>query len=257
MDWPIDVSVGFDVVDESEDWIVVNKPAPLIVHPTSNKIEPTLLGGVEQLLSFEIENGARLSIINRLDRETSGLVLIAKRKSAARMFGRAMERRLIGKEYDALCFGWPCWDEVVVDQPLIRKGEVEASAIWVKQQVHPDGKPCETRFVVVERKTIAGQKIAQLKAYPKTGRMHQIRVHSSYIGHPLIGDKIYGEDENCYLDFIEGGWSDRLEQLLLIERHALHASRMHMKIGDDEFDWKVGLAGDLHQFFDAASSELC
>lgn len=256
MDESIDVNIDFDVVDESEDWIVVNKPAPLIVHPTSNKVEPTLLGGVQQLLSYEIKNGAKLSIINRLDRETSGLVLIAKKKSAARMFGRATEQRIIAKEYDALSFGWPSWDEAVVTQPLIRKGEVQDSLIWVKQLVHSGGKPSETRFVVVERKMIEGHKVTRLKVYPKTGRMHQIRVHASYLGHPLIGDKIYGEDESCYLEFIDSGWSKRLAQQLLIDRHALHASRMYMELDDSRFDWAVDMARDLQQFFDAGDSKL-
>lgn len=249
---PIDVNVGFSVVAESDDWIVVDKAAPLIVHPTSNKPEPTLLGGVEQLLSYEVSNGARLSIINRLDRETSGLVLIAKNKSAARLFGRAMERRQISKEYDALCFGWPEWDELLVEAPILRKGEEVDSTIWVKQMVHESGRACETRFEVVERREVRGHKITRLRAYPKTGRMHQIRVHAAHAGFPLVGDKIYGEDEGCYLRYIEGGLSDELARTLLLERHALHAARMslHGKAGE-LLEWSIPMAGDLSRFFDA------
>ena len=76
----LQVVVNFRVIDESDDWIVVDKPAPLIVHPANNKPEPTLLGGLEQLLAYEIQNGASLGIVTRLDRETSGIVLVSKNK---------------------------------------------------------------------------------------------------------------------------------------------------------------------------------
>ncbi len=251
MSGPIKIEVHFQVVDESDDWIVLNKPAPLSVHPTSKKVEPTLLGGVEQLLSYEIANGARLSIMNRLDRETSGLVLIAKNKSAARMFGRAMERRLIQKEYDALCYGWPEWEEVIESGSILRKGEVTESPIWVKQMVHPNGRPCETRFKVVERKLIDGVKIARLRAFPKTGRMHQIRVHAAEVGHSLVGDKMYGPSEQCYLNYIENQLSEEMERQLMLDRQALHAARMRLEIDAIEYDWCVDIAGDLQEFFGA------
>lgn len=86
-DEPISCFPHFDVAAESEDWIVVSKGAPLIVHPSNGKREPNLLEGVEELLRYELVNGAALSLVNRLDRETSGLTLIAKNRSAARPAG--------------------------------------------------------------------------------------------------------------------------------------------------------------------------
>lgn len=248
LEGPIDVNVSFDVIDETDEWIVVNKPAPLVVHPTSGKVEPTLLGGVEELLRYDLVNGARLSIINRLDRETSGVVLIAKFKTAARAFSRAMERRLIRKEYEAICYGWPDWDEVTTREPILRKGEVLSSPIWVKQMVHPDGKECETTFRVMSRFEREGKPYSLIKAQPKTGRMHQIRVHISHLGYPLVGDKIYGVDESCYLKFIETGWTQKLEDKLKLRRHALHASRMLLDIDGLKFDWTAPMSNELIEF---------
>lgn len=141
---PIACFPHFEVAAESGDWIVVDKGAPLIVHPSNGKKEPCLLEGVEALLSYEIANGAALSLVNRLDRETSGLTLVAKHKRAARELGRAMQRRLIHKEYLAIVQEWPEWTETACTAPILRQGEVAESRIWVKQAVHPAGKACTT-----------------------------------------------------------------------------------------------------------------
>src|SRR6187399_2600266 len=89
----------FTVIEETDDWIAVNKAAPLQVHPSRPDGGPTLWHGLRELLRFEIENGAALSIINRLDRDTSGVVLVAKNKPAARLLHKAMMRREFEKEY--------------------------------------------------------------------------------------------------------------------------------------------------------------
>ena len=119
---PIACFPHFEVAAESGDWIVVDKGAPLIVHPSNGKKEPCLLEGVEALLSYEIANGAALSLVNRLDRETSGLTLVAKNKRAARELGRAMQRRLIHKEYLAIVQEWPEWTETACTAPILETG---------------------------------------------------------------------------------------------------------------------------------------
>ncbi len=242
------------MVDESDDWIVVDKSAPLIVHPSNNKVESTLLCGLKELLAFDLANGAALSLINRLDRETSGLVLVAKNRRAARLFGKAMERRQIHKEYEALVFGWPEWYNQVEDGPILRKGEVMESPIWLQQTVHPEGKPSRTEFKVLERRVVDGHKITKLHVTPHTGRMHQIRVHAQNLGFPLVGDKIYGADERHYLNFIEGGWNAEIQGALLLSRHALHACRLYMDTDIASFDWSCAFSPDLEHWFSSSNT---
>lgn len=222
----------FRVVAETADWIVVDKPAPLQVHPAKPDSPPTLLDGLEQLLAYELVNGARLSIINRLDRETSGLVLVAKNRETARIFGKAMMRRQIEKGYVALVHGWPARDAFVVEAPLRRRGEFEASPVRLMQSVHPLGAASRTEFLVkrvFERADGSGgrARFAEVEARPLTGRMHQIRVHLAHAGHPVVGDKLYGPPgPEAYLEFIDHGWSPELAARLLLPRHALHSGRL-------------------------------
>lgn len=243
---PLLFNPRFTVIDESPDWIIVDKPAHLLCHPTNPDNPPTLLDGLQGLLAFDLANGAALSIMTRLDRDTSGLVLVAKHPSTARHFGKAMERGDLRKEYLALVHGWPEADAWTVDAPILRKGTVAESPIWLKQIVHPAGKPCLTRFAVRERRIHrhegrAELRFALVRCFPETGRMHQIRVHLAHSGHPIIGDKLYGPDESCYLDFIETGWTEDLENRLLLNRHALHAHRLEL----DGQVWTSPLAEDL------------
>ena len=125
--------MNFEVLYETDNFIVVNKPAPLLVHPSVPGNPPTLLDGVKDLLAYDIANGAKLSIINRLDRETSGVVIVAKNNPTARQFGIAMQEHKITKEYLAVVHGTPEEKKFTVEAPILRAGEVEESKIWVKQ----------------------------------------------------------------------------------------------------------------------------
>lgn len=242
--------LNFNVLDETQDYIVVDKPAPLQVHPKVPGGAPTLWDGLKDLLAFEIANGGQVSIINRLDRETSGVTLVAKHAAAARTFGIAMMQRAFHKTYHAVVLGWPDWESVKVREPILRKGEVADSPIWVKQTVHPDGAPCETGFRAIRRGHFKGREIALVEASPVTGRMHQIRVHLSHLGHPIVGDKIYGADETCYLDFIETGWTPDLERRLLLSRQALHACELRIDTPELDHRWKAPLPIEIARILD-------
>lgn len=227
-DMPIAVEADFSVLWEDDEAMAVSKAAPLLMHPTGEKNEPTLLHGVQHLLAFELACGGQVSLINRLDRETSGIVLIAKTSAAARELGQAMQRRQMSKEYMAIVRGCPTWETAFCAEPIGRMAEVAPTRVFVRQSCHAGGRHCQTHFRVLKRMPAQGgmPPLALLQCSPYTGRMHQIRVHLAWLGFPLLGDKIYGGDETCYLDFIAQGWTDSLAARLLFHRHALHASSL-------------------------------
>ena len=249
---PPSIPPRLPVVAEFRDWIVIDKPPLLQVHPSKPADAATMWHLLRDLLAFELANGGQVSIINRLDRETSGLVLIAKTQPAARHFSMLMERGGISKEYLALVTGWPEKDAFETDAPILRQGTQRPSRIYLKQCVHPVGAPARTRFQVLRR--CVHQKagpIALVRAVPETGRTHQIRVHLAHAGHPVIGDKIYGPSENHYLEFIQTGWTAELQRSLLLRRHALHSSLLD--IPGDSLRWESPLPPDLALFLSASA----
>ena len=279
-------SLHFNIVNETDEYVVVDKPAFLLVHPTKPNGAPTLWRELRELLAFEIASGGQVSIVNRLDRETSGLVLVAKTSAAARRFGLLMQRQQVKKEYLAIVWGWPEWERYFVDAPMDRQGKHQESAIWLKQMIHPNGVPAQSEFLVERRfvrsmvtpsplasglplgapprrdpgpedegesqSRVQGknsphgeEKFAVIRAIPRTGRTHQIRVYLSAIGHPIVGDKIYGPDEQLYLRFVDAGWTPELEQRLLLPRHALHSAKLAI---EGEREWASPLPPDLAEF---------
>jgi 23S rRNA pseudouridine1911/1915/1917 synthase len=124
---------------------------------------------------------------------------------------------------------------------------VRESRIWVKQCVHESGAPCGTEFRVM-RRWEHGSRFALIEAKPQTGRMHQIRVHLAHLGFPIVGDKMYGVDETCYLEFIETGWTEALAARLLLPRQALHSQVLEMDTPEMKLRWEAPLMEDLRGF---------
>lgn len=243
------------IVYENPTLLVCDKPPHLLIHPTKPDGTITLWHQLAQVLAFEIANGGQVSVITRLDRETSGLVLVAKTHRAARELHTLIGRQQLTKRYLAIVWGWPENNEFEVQQPLLRQGTVAPSKIWLKQTVHPSGYPSSTRFRVINRFENPHGRFGLLECEPLTGRTHQIRVHLAFSGHPIVGDKIYGPDENCYLEFIETGWTPALADRLLIDHHALHASSLAFTLGSEDFAFSSPLPEDLRAFCVAETKE--
>ncbi|RME94497.1 MAG: RNA pseudouridine synthase [Verrucomicrobia bacterium] len=175
-----------------------------------------------------------MHLINRLDRETSGLVVVATEPEAARHLRRLWSQRLVRKRYLAIVHGWPPADadSTLLSWPL---GRDERSIVAVKDCVREDGAPAETLVRVRRRFERPEGRFALLELEPRTGRKHQLRIHLAHWGHPLVGDKLYGPDERLYLAFVKERLSPEDRRRLLLPHQALHA-------GELEFPWENGSA---------------
>ena len=211
-------------VFEDDALLVVNKPAGLVCHPTKGDECSSVVGRMR--LAFGRTHG--LHLLNRLDRETSGLLLLAKGDANARELRRLWERGRVAKDYVAVVRGWPVTDTGRINAAI---GLAEQSEVAVRRCVREDGRPAQTEFTVRRRFNRPEGDFAELKVVPRTGRTHQIRVHLAHVGHPIVGDKIYGGDERAYLEFTRRELSADRRRELLLPCQALHARCLR-------FDWR-------------------
>ncbi|MEM1158844.1 MAG: RluA family pseudouridine synthase [Verrucomicrobiota bacterium] len=234
-----------NLVKVHPDWVVAIKPAPLLIHPTRPDGEYTFWQALQEHFP-----GEELCLMNRLDRETSGLVLASRHRATSSKLGKMAMNRRIQKSYYALVHGTPP-DEGLIDQPLGRKTDFEPSPIYVLQIVHPQGKAAQTRYRRVETRHYRKQPVSLVEVELLTGRMHQIRVHFQFIGHPIIGDKLYGPSTDYYLQTVASGWNDSMLDALWLRRQALHAHQMAFMWNDEPVRISIPLPDELAQFWKA------
>ena len=233
------------VVLEHSSFLIVDKPAGWLVHPTRPDGTFTLIDWLRDQYPDEF-----LSLVSRLDRETSGLLLVGRGKENASLFGKMQQRREIHKSYLALVHGHPP-DSGLIDQPLDRLGKHQLSRIYMRQGVVAGTYPAQTENKTVETRTHPTLgKISLVEATPKTGRLHQIRAHFEHLGFPVVNDKIYGQPDNVFLSYIDKDTRNKSE----MARHSLHSAKL-------SFIWlglpvlsEIGLPGDLAEIWGAANA---
>ncbi|MCR5481290.1 MAG: RluA family pseudouridine synthase [Clostridia bacterium] len=204
--FPLEISdfepedIPFDVIFEDDDLLIINKPAGFVVHPTKGQPSHTIANG---LMKYILDTGQSFKIrfVNRLDMNTSGLLIVAKNAHVQENLIKQMKSGTIKKKYTAVVKGILPEDKGTIDAPLGRPDPDD-----VRRGVVVGGKESVTHFTVLERLP-AGCTLVELVL--ETGRTHQIRVHMSHIGFPLVGDHLYGS-----------------ECPELIARHALHAGAL-------------------------------
>ncbi|MEZ5977667.1 MAG: RluA family pseudouridine synthase [Planctomycetota bacterium] len=207
------------VLYEDGEIVVVDKPPMLPVHPSGRHLSDTLIQRIHARYGKDPRREHRIKLCHRLDRETSGIVVCARDPATHAAIMSQFENRDVEKEYHAIVRGVPESDSGVVDLPI---GPARWSEVMLRMTTTPDGLPSRTAWSVLERH----RGCALVSCRPTTGRQHQIRVHMEAIGHPLVGDKLYGDDETIFLRAAQGELTREDLRALGMPRQALHNHRI-------------------------------
>ncbi|MCX6622966.1 MAG: RNA pseudouridine synthase [Acidobacteria bacterium] len=222
-------------LQETEDLLVLNKPPLVVCHPSKHGPWSSLIGACREYLGLE-----RLHLPFRLDRETSGILLVIKNhRYASRLQGAVLKKRF-HKTYWAILHGTLA-GPVTVTEPI---GREDGSPFFGRQCVLTEGgQASETEIIPIG--TGGGYTLARI--HPRSGRLHQIRVHAAWLGHPIAGDKLY-PDPQLMLEFMRDGFSPHLASLLPMNRQALHAAEVSFDLHRDRLVYQAPLTADLAHF---------
>jgi 23S rRNA pseudouridine1911/1915/1917 synthase len=211
LDWRLR-TYHIHIVFEDDHLLVIDKPAGLLVLPDRYRAN---LPNLYTILNEEL---GKAFIVHRIDKETSGLMVVAKTEEAHSVLSRQFESREVHKQYLALTVGSSTQEEGVIDLPLA-ESDRQAGVMRVDRK---SGKASQTAFGVVER--FVGY--ALVRAEPRTGRTHQIRVHLSEAGMPIVSDPLYGDGKPFFLSQVKRGYKPVGEEKPLLNRTALHAAEL-------------------------------
>ena len=248
LDWSADQELA--AVYEDEWLLAIDKPAGLTVHPSGRRLDGTLVNMLHRryrnLDQPELDVVPRLC--HRLDRETSGVILVAKSAMAHSAVRKQFEAMAVQKSYLAIVEGRVAQKSGVIDLPL---GPDSRSSIRLKTMPRSDGLAACTHW---ELRARHGE-LSLLECFPQTGRQHQIRVHLAAIGHPVVGDKLYGPDERYFIANLEGELDELARRELRLERHALHSHTLKLRhpMRDEALEIEAALPAELAALLRASS----
>jgi 23S rRNA pseudouridine1911/1915/1917 synthase len=225
------------VLLEDERLLVIDKPGWLVCHPSKNGPWSSLAGAVRE----EFKPDA-IRLIYRLDRETSGVIILAKTEAMGGRLGKAVLQRKIGKLYVAILQG-ELRESVTVNQPL---GPDPSANVTVKQRVVAGEGSQEAITVFHPLRVSGGHTLVGVELV--TGRKHQIRAHAEWLGQRVVGDKLYGPDPGLYLEFAQQGWTARHSELLGMTRQALHCVAIDLRATGLDYLLRAPWPKDMARF---------
>lgn len=231
--------IPLDVIYEDDDLLVVNKPAGMVVHPAHGHRQDTLANALlARYPDLAVGESGRPGIVHRLDRDTSGLIVVAKSEDALDHLRRQFRSRGVQKTYLALVRGRPPAVEGIIETPIGRDPRQRQRMAAI-----PSGRPARTRYTMLEE---LGD-YSLLRVSPETGRTHQIRVHLAWLGVPIVGDPVYGRERG-----IRGAKNE-----LGLERQFLHAWRLTFERpgAKGPVALEAPLPADLRQAIDVLRSQ--
>ncbi|WP_130831251.1 23S rRNA pseudouridine(1911/1915/1917) synthase RluD [[Erwinia] mediterraneensis] len=235
-------NIVLDIVYEDDDILVINKPRDLVVHPGAGNPDGTVLNAL--LYHYPaIADVPRAGIVHRLDKDTTGLMVVAKTVPAQTHLVESLQLREITREYEAVAIGTMTAGGTV-EEPIARH-----STKRTHMAVHPMGKPAVTHYRIMEH----FRAHTRLRLRLETGRTHQIRVHMAHINHPLVGDPLYGGRPRPP----KGASDDFIATLRAFDRQALHATmlRLYHPITGIEMEWHAPLPQDMVDLIDALKAD--
>lgn len=236
-------AITLDVVYEDEHILVINKPAGLVVHPAAGHADGTLVNALLNIAP-EVENLPRAGIVHRLDKDTSGIMVVARSLIAHTSLVNQLQTRTMGREYEAVVVG-TLTGGATVDAPIGRHPTERKKMAVVKS-----GKPAVTHYRLIERFSAH----THVRCKLESGRTHQIRVHLTHVKHPLVGDPVYGGR----LRLPKGTTEELREVLSGFSRQALHARQLtleHPATGET-LSWDVPLPEDFQHLLTALRKHM-
>lgn len=243
----VEVPREIPILFEDEHLIVINKPAGLPVHPSARYYRNTVVKMLEARYLSE-----HLVLGHRLDRDTSGVLVLARTFEADRRIKKQFSNKIgVHKAYQAISWGWPEESTQRVELPLERD-PVSRLRCSMRVAKPGEGLYAATVVTVLQRRRRQHRKYALVRCDLETGRQHQIRVHLSAIGCPVVGDKIYGPDEQLHARGSDGTLTDEDHRTLELPRHALHAWRMEFEhpITGARLEIEAPLPNDMRTFLE-------